>query len=105
MESKQIIIASSNKEKINEVQEILKEYEIISLKDLGVEIDVEEDKDTFEGNAIKKAEVMSNALNGKLCIADDSGIEIEFLGGFPGVHTKRWYDGSDEERNLREFLC
>lgn len=97
----EIVIASGNAGKIKEAQEILKEFKIISIKDAGIDIEVEEDKDTFEGNAIKKAEVIANKLNGKKCIADDSGIEIEYLNGFPGVVTKRWFEGTDRERNLK----
>ena len=97
---KEIIIASGNKGKIKEAQEILKEFKVISIKELGIDIEVEEDKETFEGNAIKKSETISKDLNGKMCIADDSGIEIEYLDGFPGVRTKRWHQGSDRERNL-----
>ncbi len=97
----EIVIASGNAGKIKEAQEILKEFKITSIKDAGIDIDVEEDKDTFEGNAIKKAEVIANKLNGKKCIADDSGIEIEYLNGFPGVVTKRWFEGTDRERNLK----
>ena len=96
----EIIIASGNQGKIKEAQDILKEYKIISIKDLGLEIEVEEDQDTFEKNAIKKAETISKKLKGKMCIADDSGIEIEYLNGFPGVHTKRWLSGTDRERNI-----
>ena len=96
---KEIIIASNNKGKIKEAQEILKDYKIIAMKEAGINIDVEEDKDTFEGNAIKKAETISKNAQGKPCIADDSGIEIEYSKGFPGVHTKRWLDGTDRERN------
>ena len=97
---KEIIIASGNKGKIRETQEILNEYKIISMNELGIDIDVEEDKNTFEGNAIKKAQTIAKKIGGKMCIADDSGIEIEFLDGFPGVLTKRWHDGTDRERNL-----
>ena len=97
---KEIVIASGNKGKIKEAKEILKEYKIISIEELEIEIDVEEDQETFEGNAIKKAETIAKELNGKLCIADDSGIEIEYLDGFPGVFTKRWHKGTDRERNL-----
>lgn len=96
----QIIIASGNEGKIREAKEILKDYKIIPMKELGVNIDVEEDKETFEGNAIKKAETIAKFLNGKMCIADDSGIEIEYLDGFPGVYTKRWNEGTDRDRNL-----
>ena len=97
----EIVIASGNEGKIKEAQEILKEFKIIPIaEELGIEIDVEEDQETFKGNAIKKAETISKKLNGKLCIADDSGIEIEYLDGFPGVYTKRWHKGTDRERNL-----
>lgn len=97
---KEIVIASGNAGKIKEAQEILNEYKIIPMKELGINIDVEEDEETFEGNAIKKAETIAKHLNGKMCIADDSGIEVEYLNGFPGVHTKRWHAGTDRERNL-----
>ena len=95
----EIIIASNNIGKIKEVKEILKEYKITSLNELSANIEVEEDGETFEQNAIKKAKETSKQLNGKMCIADDSGIEIEYLEGFPGVKTKRWYKGTEEERN------
>jgi len=98
--SREIIIASGNKGKIKEAQEILCEYKIIPIKELGIDIDVEEDQDTFALNAIKKVETIAKELHGKMCIADDSGIEIEYLNGFPGVYTKRWNEGTDRERNL-----
>lgn len=97
---KDIVMASGNSGKIKEAQEILNEYKIIPMKELGIDIDVKEDKETFVGNAIKKAETIAKELNDKMCLADDSGIEIEYLNGFPGVHTKRWLDGTDRERNL-----
>lgn len=100
VDSKEIVIASGNEDKIKEVQEILKEFKIVSIKELGLDIDVEESEPSFEKNALKKAKEISIALGGKLCIADDSGIEIEYLDGFPGVFTKRWHSGSDRERNL-----
>ena len=96
---KQIIMASGNKGKIKEAQEILEDYEIIPMNEIGIDIDVEEDQDTFEGNARKKAETIAKKLNGKMCLADDSGIQIEYLDGFPGVFTKRWHKGTDRERN------
>lgn len=97
---KEIIVASNNKGKIKEIQEILKNFDIISMEKAGIDLDIEENGKTFEENAIKKAKTLFNLLNGKLCIADDSGIEIEYLNGFPGVFTKRWHNGSDRERNL-----
>ena len=98
--NKEIVIASGNKSKIKEAQEILKEYKIIPMQELGIEREVEEDQETFFKNAIKKAETIAKELDGKWCIADDSGIEIEYLNGFPGVYTKRWHEGTDRERNL-----
>jgi len=100
MINNEIIMASGNKGKIKEAQEILKEYKIIPMNEIGIKIDVEEDQETFEGNAIKKSEEIAKMLNGKMCLADDSGIEIEYLDGFPGVYTKRWHAGTDRERNL-----
>ncbi len=95
----QIIIASSNKGKIKETQEILKDYEIIPINEIGINIDIKEDQKTFDGNAKKKAEEIAKTLKRKMCLADDSGIEIEYLNGFPGVRTKRWHTGTDRERN------
>ena len=96
---KEIVIASGNKGKIKEAQEILIGYKIISMKELGLDIDIDEDKKTFEENAIKKAEQIFKEIN-RTCMSDDSGIEIEYLNGFPGVRTKRWHFGTDRERNL-----
>lgn len=97
---KKIVMASSNKGKIAEAKKIMEDYEIISLKEANIDTDVEEDKDTFEDNAKKKAEEIAKVLeNDSIVIADDSGIEVAFLDGFPGVYTKRWHAGSDRERN------
>ena len=97
---KKIVMASGNPGKIKEAQEILKEFKVISMEELGIAIEVEEDQETFEKNARKKAETIAKELKGRLCIADDSGIEIEYLNGFPGVFTKRWHKGTDRQRNL-----
>lgn len=98
---KKIIMASGNKGKIMEAKEILTGYNIVSMKDEGINIDVEENGKTFEENAIIKAQAIANYIGGNsLCLADDSGIEIEYLDGFPGVVTKRWFNGTDRERNL-----
>lgn len=96
----ELIIVSRNKSKIKEAQEILNDYNIIPMEEYELQIDVKEDQETFEKNAIKKAETVARILEGRECIADDSGIEIEYLNGFPGVETKRWLDGTDRERNL-----
>ncbi len=85
----EIVIASGNKGKIREAQEILKEFKIIPMSQFDIDFEVEEDQDSFEGNAIKKAEIIARMLNGKMCIADDSGIEIEYLNGFPRCIYKK----------------
>ena len=95
----EIIIATSNKGKVREAQEILKKFKVIPMSEIGVNIDVEEDGKTFKENAIKKAQIIAQEIN-KRCLADDSGIEIEYLNGFPGVITKRWHSGTDRERNI-----
>lgn len=98
---KKILVASNNKGKISEIKEIFKDYEIYSLKDLGIDIDVEEDSSTFWGNAVKKAKEIAKVLKeDMLVLSDDSGLCIDALGGFPGVKTKRWMDGTDRDRNL-----
>ena len=95
-----IILATNNKGKVKELKDILNGYEILSLKEAGIEIEVIEDKDTFEGNAIKKASEISK-LTGKICIADDSGLCIDALNGFPGVKTARFLgeDATQDQRN------
>jgi len=93
----EILVASNNQGKIREIQEILEEYEIISLKQINCEIDVEEDGKTFEENAIKKAKAIYNETKIP-CIADDSGIEIEEYNGWPGVLTARFL-GEDKQTN------
>lgn len=95
----EIIIATSNKGKVREAQEILKKFKVIPMSEIDVNIDVEEDGKTFKENAIKKAQIIAQEIN-KRCLADDSGIEIEYLNGFPGVITKRWHSGTDRERNM-----
>ena len=65
----EIVMVSGNKGKIKETQEILNEFKIIPMNELGIEIDVEEDKETFLENAVKKAETIAKKLNGKMCLA------------------------------------
>lgn len=97
---KKIIVASNNIGKINEVKKIIKEYDVISMKEAGVDMKFDESGSTFDENAKIKVNSLAKKLNGEICLADDSGIEIEYLNGFPGVKTKRWLDGSDRERNM-----
>ena len=71
---RKVVMASGNKGKIKEAKEILNEYEVVSMKELGIDIDVEEDGKTFAGNAEKKAREIAKTLNGEIVISDDSGI-------------------------------
>lgn len=96
----EIIIASNNPGKIAMIQSILDNYRVLPMSATGIDIDVEETGETFMENARLKAETIASQLDGKACLADDSGIEVEYLDGFPGVRTKRWFDGTDRERNL-----
>lgn len=96
----EIILATNNKGKILELKEILKDKKVLSLKEAGIDIEVEEDEDSFEGNALKKASEIAK-ITQKTCIADDSGLCIDVLDGFPGVKTARFLgeDATQEERN------
>ena len=95
-----MIFASNNKGKIKEIKSIFIDEEIISLKEANVDIEVEEDADSFYGNALKKAKEIYEITNIPV-IADDSGICIEALDGWPGVLTHRFAgeEATDEERN------
>ena len=97
---KKILAATNNKGKIKEIKEILSDYEIISLKDINCKIEVEEDGKTFEENSIKKAKEIFE-ITKIPCIADDSGICINKLDGWPGVYTARFLGecATQEERN------
>lgn len=86
---KQIVVATHNEGKIKEIKEILSQYDLVSLKQIHYEIEVEEDGVTFEENAIKKAKEIYQKTH-LACIADDSGIQIEEYHGWPGVHTARF---------------
>ena len=100
-----MIAATNNLDKLKEIREILKEYRIYSLKEKGIDIDVLEDGNTFLENAKKKAiEVYKYSNSNEGVIADDSGLCIKALNGFPGVETHRFLgeDATDRERN--EYL-
>ena len=95
-----LLIATKNQAKLNDYQKILTELQILhtSLKDLGDNHDVEETGKTLEENAILKAQYFSQKYK---CgaIADDTGFEIDALGGEPGIYARRWpgYEATDEE--------
>ena len=95
-----IILATNNKGKVKEIKELLNDQEIKTLKEMNIKIVIEENGDTFEENALKKAREIYKLTNTP-CIADDSGICIKELNGFPGVKTARFLgdNASQEERN------
>ncbi len=96
-----MIFASNNKGKIKEIKEIFNGYEIQSLADAGIDIDVVEDGKTAYENAYKKAKTIFE-LTGIPTMADDSGLVFTELGDWPGVNTKRIasnYDFDEHERN------
>ena len=100
-----LLIATHNKGKLRELTELLGDvpYELVSLDDLGIHHDVEEAGSTFEENAVLKAETYCE-LTGIKTLADDSGLEVDALGGEPGVRSAR-YAGSDATDAERvEFL-
>lgn len=99
---KRIVVATNNKGKMKEIAKILQGYELLTLKDINCDIEVEEDGKTFEENAMKKASEIFKITNIP-CIADDSGICINALNGWPGVYTARFLgeDATQEERNLK----
>lgn len=88
-----ILAATSNQGKVREIKKILSDYDIISLKDAGIDVDVEENGTTFRENAYIKASEIAK-LTDLPVLADDSGLEIEALGGRPGVYSAR-YAGED----------
>lgn len=96
-----MILATNNKNKINEIKNILSNYELKSLAEVNVNIDVEENQDTFYGNAAKKAKEIYE-ITKQPVIADDSGICIDYFEGWPGVMTHRFMgdDATDKDRNL-----
>lgn len=97
---KKIVVATNNQGKLKEIQEILNEYELLSLKDINCDIEVEENQETFEGNSLKKAKEISEATK-MPSIADDSGLCIDIFDGWPGVYTARFLgeNSTPEERN------
>jgi len=101
-----IVFASNNPHKLEELRRMAgSEIAILSLSDIGCHDDIPETSDTLEGNALQKA-VWVNEHYGYDCFADDTGLEVEFLGGAPGVHSARYApgDGHDSAANTALLL-
>lgn len=101
-----LVLATRNRGKIREMSELLSPVgvEVLSLDSFPGVPEVEEDGDTFQANAVKKA--MSVSLHtGEIALADDSGLEVDYLGGAPGVHSARFAgEGRDDRENNEKLL-
>ena len=106
-----IVFATNNKHKLEEIRSILgDDFEVLSLSDIGCHEDIPETSDTLEGNAIQKAQYVFDKY-GYDCFADDTGLEVDALGGEPGIYSARYaaLDGDDSishdsEANMAKLL-
>lgn len=100
-----LVFASNNEHKIKEIKSLLGDsFDLLSLSDINITEDIPEDEDLIEGNALAKARFVFKAT-GKNVFADDTGLEIEALGGLPGVHSAR-FSGEDKnpDANIEKVL-
>lgn len=102
---KTFIFASNNKHKAEEIQSILQDrFNIITLKEAGITIDIPEPHHTLEENATEKSTVIFK-LTGSNCFSEDSGLEVLALGGAPGVKSARYAgEKSDDQKNIDKLL-
>ena len=100
-----IVFATNNAHKLDEVRQVVgEEFEIVSLRECGIVEDIPENEPTLEGNALAKARYIYERT-GFNCFADDTGLEVDALGGEPGVRSARYAtDGHDDEANKRLLL-
>ena len=97
----QLVFASNNKNKIEEIQHLLpSSIKILSLEDIGCHEEIPETADTIEGNAILKANYVTQKY-GYNCFADDTGLEVDALNGEPGVYSARY---AGEQRNADDNM-
>jgi len=105
-----LVIATHNPNKVKEIKDFFKGYpvEVFSMKDLGIEEEIEEYGDTIEENALIKARFLKDKIKEGIIVADDTGLFVEYLGGQPGVYSARFagenatYD--DNNRKLLKLL-
>jgi XTP/dITP diphosphohydrolase len=100
-----IIFATNNKNKVDEIRAVLKDgFQIISLKEAGIEIEIPEPYDTLEENAREKSKTIY-ALTGKDCFSEDTGLEVASLNNEPGVKSARYAgDENDFRKNIQKLL-
>lgn len=101
----ELVIASNNQNKVREIKQIIgdKFTKIYSLKELGVEVDVEETGATFFENSLIKAKAITE-ITGKASLADDSGLVVDVLGGAPGVYSARFAGEPCNDENNNDKL-
>ncbi len=109
MEKNEVVIATHNPGKVAEFKRMLEPlgFTVSSIADLGMKIEAEETGTTFEENSLIKAHDVGDRLKDRIVIADDSGLEIHALGGFPGIHSARFMEGSpytEKMKALQEML-
>ena len=99
---KKIIFATTNQGKVREVKMMMEDFgvDFVTMKDAGIDIDIVEDGKTFEENAIIKAKTIMEAT-GEIALADDSGLEVDYLDGAPGIYSARFLgeDTPYDEKN------
>ena len=99
-----IVFATHNKNKLEEIRNILTNYEVVGLRDIGCETDIVEDSDTLQGNAKIKADFVTNNYHLD-CFADDTGLKVEALNGAPGVYSARYAgEGCSYHDNVVKML-
>ena len=100
-----LVFATNNKHKLEEMRAILGgKVELLSLADIDCHDDISETADTLEGNALIKARYIYDKY-GCSCFADDTGLEVDALGGEPGVYSARYAgENNDSEANMRKLL-
>ena len=98
---KKIVFATGNKDKLREIREIMAgcEVEVVSMKEEGIVVDIVEDGTTFEENALIKARTIA-AHTDAIVLADDSGLEIDYLNNEPGIYSAR-YMGEDTSYRIK----
>ena len=101
-----IVFATNNKHKLSEIRDILgNEIEVLSLDEIDCQADIPETSDTLEGNALQKAHYVYDNYHIS-CFADDTGLEVDALGGEPGIYSARYAGNNhDSEANMTKLLA
>ena len=102
---KRIVFATNNQHKLQEIRDILGSgYEVVSLKEIGCDVDIPETGNTLEENALQKAQYVYDHYH-LSCFADDTGLEVDALGGAPGVYSSRYAgEAGNPQDNMKKML-